>query len=208
MKSIRVFALVAGLLVPFVLSSPVASQDSNNQDNPSYLFVFEGRNATLRPEGNSRNKFTLTMPLRKADHLVTWFSDRPVRDAGHIDIEKLIQLWKIDANGGFKNDPPNVAVSFGQETLIAEMTNPMIVKNKSHRKYLVSTMTLLGAQSVKKAASGTKAIAAHAKRADGNKPQGSVNLAEISVFVDGCVINQNAWGCQCPGPWNSYCALQ
>jgi hypothetical protein len=38
--------------------------------------------------------FTLTMPVRKSNHLVTWFTDRPVRDAGHLPLESFVNLGR------------------------------------------------------------------------------------------------------------------
>ena len=171
--------------MPFVLSSPVASQDSNNQANPSYLFVFEGRNATLKPEGKSRNKFTLTLPLRKADHLVTWFSDRPVRDAGHIDINEFVQLWQTNADGSFKADPPNVAMSFGQKTLIAKMTNPKIVQAANGKTVLKADMDLVDDKGLAKLKE-SKNLGGHVSRVIQNRHAGSNQISYVGVFVDSC----------------------
>jgi hypothetical protein len=61
-----------------ITSAPVAAQ--SEVSDASYLLVFEGHDAKLSPKGGS--SFELRMPIRRSNHLVTWFTDGPVRDAG------------------------------------------------------------------------------------------------------------------------------
>jgi hypothetical protein len=202
-------ALAVGLVLPFVITNQAVAQDSTNARKPSYLFAFEGQKAKLRPAGNNTNKLILRMPIRGSNHKVTWFTDRPTRDAGHIDMNEFLQFWASDEANGFKDNPTNVAITFGEETLIAEMIDPEVVIGAGGTKSLVSTLKLLNATKIYGLKEGSKGMTAHARRAGANSYSGASELKEISVFVDqACVINPNAWGCQCPGPWNSYCALQ
>jgi FKBP-type peptidyl-prolyl cis-trans isomerase len=153
------------------------------------LFVFDGENAALKSVSNAR-KFELTVPLRKTSHLVTWFTDRPNRDAGHIPVKNFVGLWQQGGQDTFKSDPPNVAISFDDKTLIAKMTNPKIVKTKDGREVLVSTMTLVKSKSLTQIATGKKGLATHAKRAGANTHSGaSTRIGSLRLFVDDVITS-------------------
>lgn len=193
-----VLGVVCGLAMGFGLVAPATAQKTNA--TPSYLFVFEGQNAELRQVGSKGGKFELTVPIRRNNHLVTWFTDRPVRDAGHISLESFVALWQQEVGDGFKADPPNVALAFGGKSLVATMTNPKIVRRAGGGagsgaggagsgagggEVLVSTMTLIKGNSLAQLAKGSKGVAAHAKRAGNNSHSGkSMRIGSLSVFVD------------------------
>lgn len=146
------------------------------------LFVFEGRNAILTPLDSSILKMVIT--IRRSDHLVTWFTDRPARDAGHITMEAFVSLWDLDTNDSFKTDPPNIALELNGETLIATMTKPRIRSSNSGVKKLVAELILVKPKALAMLQASDRGIAAHAKRARGNAQLRSIRASQVSCFVD------------------------
>ncbi len=72
----------------------------DDSKNPQYLFTLASKSGTF--EGD-----TLTL---KGIPLVVYFSDRPVRVAGHITLEKFAGMWNKGVNS-FKADPPNAELA-------------------------------------------------------------------------------------------------
>lgn len=175
---------MAAVLMAVSVSWPTDVRAAGPGTHNSYLFVFEGRNAELKPMNSTGTKLKLSVPLRGQSHWVTWFTDRPARDAGHVTMRDFVGLWDSEATSGFRGDPPNVAIDFGDVTLIATMTNPRIVSRDRGRAYLMSTLTLVKGQNLDAIARGTSALAAHAKRAGGIHAAGAIQLSHVSVFVD------------------------
>jgi len=62
---------------------------------------------------------------------VLYFSDRPVRVAGHLSLEKFVELWNKGVNS-YKADPPNATLSVlkkdGAKNTVVEL---MSVEQKS-----------------------------------------------------------------------------
>jgi hypothetical protein len=180
-RSLSLYLAVALFFTGSALS-PALAQDTGTP--PAYLFVLEGRNAVLKPMSKP-GKFELTVPLRKPNQLVTWFTDRPNRDAGHMSVKTLASLWQQSGDDSFKSNPPNVALSFGKKTLIATMTNPKIVNTRDGRETLVSTMTLIQGQNLEQLAQGAQGLTAHAKRAGANSHSGQrLRIPSLSLFID------------------------
>jgi hypothetical protein len=180
-KLALVISVLASSTLGFVMPGIAADSDSVE---PSLLFVFDGSDARLEPVRAKPGVFTLTMPVRKSNHLVTWFTDRPVRDAGHLPLESFVNLWNSAEADSFKNDPPNVAIDAAGKTLVATMTAPKITKSPDGKSSLTTTMTLVSGQSLKQLKKGDGHLAVHSKRATKNSHSGPLEIANVSVFVD------------------------
>lgn len=152
--------------------------------SPAYLFVFDGLDAELAPVPGEQERFTLTVPIARANQLVTWFTDRPVRDAGHLSMASFVDTWTDSGDDSFTADPPNVAISFGQKTVIATMTGPRIVTAPDGDESFESTMTLVTGDALEQLTKSGEHIAAHAERARATTLPGAVTLPSVSVFVD------------------------
>jgi hypothetical protein len=192
-----VLTLGAGLATP-VFAQPqtevknsqeceMTPQARNTGALPSYLFVFTGRNAELKPLARA-GTFELTVPLNSSNRLVTWFTDRPNRDAGHMRMRDFASLWQKQGENSFKNDPPNVAISSDNKTVIATMTKPRIVKTKGGGHAFTSTMTLVKGNDLKDLLEKDKKLGAHAERAGANSLNQTLKLRDVSVFVDDLVL--------------------
>lgn len=93
---ITIFTLMLTLLPGLVFAEHVI----DDSKNASYLFVISGTSGSL--EGD-------TLTLNGVSNAV-YFSDRPVREAGHISLSKFTNMWSEDT-AGYKSDPPNAVLS-------------------------------------------------------------------------------------------------
>jgi len=89
-------SLLVGASIASTLTFTLTRDSKSASSEPSYLFVYEGKNAELTPIGDSKTEFTLTVPIASEDAKVAWFTDRPYRDAGHITYSEL--AYKFTTN--------------------------------------------------------------------------------------------------------------
>jgi len=177
-------ALVVAVAFTSAVAAPARAADGAASTQPAYLFAFDGKDATVAPVAGEKGTFTLTVPITRGNRLVTWFTDRPIRDAGHITMPFFVDFWVDSGEDGFAANPPNVAIAFGSRTVIATMTDPEIVTAKDGSRSLVSTMTVVKGEALEKLAKSGKHLAAHAKRAQGAALPNKLTLPSVSVFVD------------------------
>lgn len=134
-----IVAIATGLVLASVTHASAASADVESP--PLYLFAFEGGNVQLKPVRGHTDVLQLTIPLTRPAHMVTWFTDRPVREAERITMRHFVRLCEFDARDSFQADSPNVAISSDQEIIIATMTDPKIVTKKGTGRVFEATMT-------------------------------------------------------------------
>ena len=93
---VGIFTVMLMLVTGLVFAEHVI----DNSKEPQYLFTLASKSGTF--EGD-----ILTL---KGIPLVVYFSDRPVRVAGHITLEKFAGMWDKGVNS-FKADPPNAELA-------------------------------------------------------------------------------------------------
>ena len=93
----RIVTIVFSLMMGAVQAG--AQQDES--DTESRLFVKLAQEATLA-DG--------VLTLHDVDRSVLWFTDRPFRDSGSMDIAHLIEAWH-DGDDSFAENPPNAVLS-------------------------------------------------------------------------------------------------
>jgi len=186
---------------------------------PAYLFSFYGTNATVKRVAGSKMAYDVSVPVDAASREVTWFTDRPNRDAGTMSFEALASLWTKEGKDSFKADPPNVSIVFGSgkgqpRTTIAEMSNTKIVDNPSGTGQLLqATMTVATGQEAAAIAKTDGLVAVHAERHTTPKTITNADTKLFTVFIDdyasanGCVY-KNDWctktaGAPGDGQWGS-----
>ena len=91
------------------------------------LFSTMGSKGRFKPLGNSKFKVS----LKGVDSKLTWFTDRPDREAGSVSFDDLISQW----DNGFAGDDPNSALLFKDEdgnndTVVFEQSKPRYNENK------------------------------------------------------------------------------
>jgi len=112
-----IFTVMLTLVSGLVFAEHVID-DSNN---PGYLFVISGTSGSL--DGD-------TLTLNGVPNVV-YFTDRPARKAGHLSLEKFVEMCD-KGDDSFKADPPNATLSVlkkdGAKNVVVEL---MSVKQKS-----------------------------------------------------------------------------
>ncbi|MBM3676788.1 MAG: hypothetical protein FJW96_02745 [Actinobacteria bacterium] len=105
----------------FVAAGLLASCSYEPSVVPAYLFILDAPDGEII-EGTAG--FELVLP---ADQKVTWFTDRPLRQAGTIDLSDLAATWEAD---GFIAVPPQAALDLfvdgSDETFVVELGAPRL----------------------------------------------------------------------------------
>jgi hypothetical protein len=121
MVGIRIF--VAVLL--FGMSACKQSSSVKNPTKPSYLYVQLAKNGRLSLVDESAGLYHLAM--NGVDEETLYFSNRPMRQAGHMATQTFTADWAQGKNN-FAQNPPNAALDVRhgktREVYIVELLNP------------------------------------------------------------------------------------
>lgn len=162
-------------------------------ETPAYLFVFDGFGATLSPSADTTDSFLFSADLNCVQIVdcspVTWFTDRPVRDSGTLDLTSFVNLWQNTSADSFANDPPNVAIEVparntatGEpETVIAEMSAPALHTDPDTGIWISATMTILPAEQLDDPAVTDSHLGEHTDTVRTDVP---TSLGDVTVFID------------------------
>jgi len=94
---------------PYTFASTAAKHIvKKNKHEGTYLFVQSSTKATIKVNKNHEETYTIT--LKNVDPLVTYFSDRPIRNAGEVSMDKFLTLWYHKNENSFKITPPNAVL--------------------------------------------------------------------------------------------------
>lgn len=190
-------ALATAVLLMSLATTAAHAEETSSFEGVSLLFVFEGRDVSVKPVAGQQGSFTVSVPITQANKRVTWFTDRPDRQAGRMTMDSLVALWQNDEADGFRNEPPNAALTVGQKVVVATMTDPQIKEGKDGSRSLVSTMTLVNADKVAELASGDSFVAKQAQRVLSNTRPKAATLPLVSFFVDTSTCVPGSWN-PCP----------
>gem|GEM_PF-5902045 len=120
--SVAVAATAAALLV--LGSQPSHATDPDFNNGVSVLFTLAGDDVDvhqLTPRSDYR--VTIASPTER----VTWFTDRPDRDAGTVALQAFLRAW---GPVGFQADPPNAVIELtdgaSQLSVPATIVNPRL----------------------------------------------------------------------------------
>ncbi len=84
-------------LVPGLVFAEHVIDDSKE---PRYLFVLSATSGSLKGD---------TLTLNGVPNVI-YFSDRPLRKAGHMSLSNFIEMWNKGSDS-YKADPPNATLS-------------------------------------------------------------------------------------------------
>jgi len=111
------FSTIAGIftvMLMLVSGLVFAEHVIDDSKNTGYLFVISGTSGSL--DGD-------TLTLNGVPN-VLYFSDRPNRIAGHLSLEKFVEMWD-KGDDSFKADPPNATLSVlkkdGAKNVVVEL---------------------------------------------------------------------------------------
>ena len=130
MRPLRRSALLIATLalaLATAASPPVAAQDPDFDNGVSVLFTMAGDNVEMRwlPDRLGQRSYVVT--IAEPTNRVTWFTDRPTRDAGTVSLASFLRAW---GPVGFHADPPNAAIELTngvtQLSVPATIANPRL----------------------------------------------------------------------------------
>lgn len=109
-------------LAVLVLTGAALSACADDTDaTPEYLFVLDAPSGEIVSVDGG---FELVVP---ADQGITWFTDRPFRQAGNLSLEQLSADWEDD---GYVAQPPQAALDVyidgRDETYVVELGTPRL----------------------------------------------------------------------------------
>ena len=120
-KSLLITAVLAMVIVAQMGLLPAASQAQQEQ-MPQFLFVQNAKGVVFE-------KGTIT--LKGISPTTLFFSDRPMRIAGHYTTEEFVQIWG-EGKDSFASDPPNATLSIFQDDrdklidVVVKLSNPKL----------------------------------------------------------------------------------
>ena len=164
---VAIFAIIAGCGGSSDNAAPVVP-DNDDGKTKRFLFVQNASSGTFVNDGS--NNYTLT--LKGVSPQTIYFSDRPVRDAGQVPMQKFLDT------GCFKNsNPPNAAIdvlgaSEANDVVIVELLNPI---------YNADTATLQYTAHILK--DGNLSIDSFNTRKDDSIAE---SFGGVALFIDDC----------------------
>ena len=146
----------------------VIPQDDSVGKTRSYLFVQNGKSGTF--VGNGDGNYTLTIDGVSSQTI--YFSDRPERDAGQIDMQTYL-------NSGCFNEtnPPNAAIDVlngeeGNDVVIVELLNPVYDSNAATLQYTARILEDVN-----------HSVVVFNEKRDGSIP---TSFGSVALFIDDC----------------------
>lgn len=189
---ISTFRKAAAIVATAVVAATLVACGSDSSDSesakPSYLFSFEGDDVVMTQEPGKATVYNFRMPVDSTSKVVTWFTDRPVRDAGIMPLTDFVAQWSKGGTDGFKTDPPNVSIVYGPVghplTMIATMSAARIIGSGASEA-LEATMTVVPEETRSSLATSDRHLASHAKRSTvPTAPPSAQMTKKVAVFVD------------------------
>ncbi len=123
---IRILLILAAAMLSMVACATTSTTSNTSSDKAQLMFVQIAEDVKVDPASS-------TFRLVKVNQQTLYFSDRPVRIAGHINMAAYFKEWTAKAGkDNFGADPPNAVLSvyeLGQSdnTLAAvKITNPVV----------------------------------------------------------------------------------
>lgn len=114
-KRILVILLTASMLAgsAFAVSA---------KKNVTVVYVQNAKSSELKADAKHPNVLQLT--LHKPESHVSYFSDRPQRLTGIVELQQFLSLWDDKSKAKFMQNPPNVAIETKKSNLIGMLSNP------------------------------------------------------------------------------------
>jgi hypothetical protein len=189
----KILIPVAAVLVLAAVAVALLFAQSNASAQPSLLFVYGGQNAEIIQTDGNDTQFELVVPIESEESLVTWFTDRPDRDVGTLTYREFLGLFTESGSDSFKEDPPNVAIEYNGNTVIAEMTEPEITTSNDNSVAFRATFTLIDSAQDQNSDASNRFIAGHVERSGDNQLTDIEKLDHVTVFVDDVQCVQLQW---------------
>ncbi len=109
------------LFIFTLFSSPIANSSvviKKSASKGNYLFVQSAKKVIIK--ANKSNEKTYTITLEQTDPLITYFSDRPIRNAGVMPLVEFMELWYHQNVNSFEKNPPNAVLHVKKTRVFSE----------------------------------------------------------------------------------------
>ena len=123
---IKILLPLAAVMLSMVACATTSTTSSPTSEKAQLMFVQIAEDVKVDPA-------TSTFRMVKVNQQTLYFSDRPVRIAGHINMTDYFKEWTAKAGkDNFKADPPNAVLSVyepGQPdntVVVVKITNPVV----------------------------------------------------------------------------------
>lgn len=127
MMSLAAVSLASAFLLTSCTATPATSTTETVYTTPAGGSMFEVDGATAKITGTTGD-YLLT--ISDVDNDMTWFTDRPMREAGNTQTSSLPSLWTEGGIDSFENTPPNATLTVKNngksETFIGELSQPVL----------------------------------------------------------------------------------
>ena len=141
---------------------------AENGKTKSYLFVQNATSGTFVPDGNG--SYTLT--LNGVSPQTIYFSDRPVRDAGQVAMQKFLDSMCFNSS-----NPPNAAI----DVLGADKANDVAIVELINPRYSADTSTLIYTAHILN--DTNISVSSLNERNDASIP---ASFKSVALFIDDC----------------------
>ncbi len=130
----KIYVLLVSALLTMsagVGATVTAAQNAKDKSNTQLLFLAAAPKAVLTQDKNGSYELTVSNALGN----MAYFTNRPERKSGLIEVDKFITLWtNKEIKNNFATNPPNVAVAMLMEnghkqSFIAIMNKPLVKGN-------------------------------------------------------------------------------
>ena len=135
---IAIFALTSSL-IPLTSSFYSAKAQETQSEKVQLMFVQTAEDLKI----DDKNQ---TLRLVNVNQQTLYFSDRPVRVAGHLNMPAYMDEWKAgEGPDNFANDPPNATLSVYEDgnpentLVVVEISHPVIEGNDLIYNYKIIT---------------------------------------------------------------------
>lgn len=134
----KVKLVIAAVASIFLLTSCATEPSVNNgSSNSKTVYTKPASDSMLEVDGEAaqinktEGKYTLT--ISNVDNDTTWFTDRPIHEAGNTQTSNIPEIWAEGGDASLDALAPNASLTVKDngksETLVVEVTHPVLENN-------------------------------------------------------------------------------
>lgn len=116
LKKLFIIAITVSLLAGSAFAE-------TSKTNVSVVYVQNAKSSKLTID--AKQPTAIKFVLHKPELYASYFSDRPQRLTGMVELKKLLTLWNAQNKSKFYVNPPNAAIETKQSNLIGMLSNPV-----------------------------------------------------------------------------------
>ena len=163
-----IFVLVLGTTI--TASGLFAEEPKGKAEKNFFMFVQNAKSGELKSVEGKKDTYVLT--LYEVSPQVVYFSDRPQRIVGHVEVAKFLK-----GLGFGEKNPPNAAIQLlaaneQQDTIVVELIKPQYDEAKRTLQYEVKILK-----------EAKKGLAVFTEKKDSTLP---TKFNDVSLFIDDC----------------------